>query len=86
MRSIDEQLFRNAAPDDTCATDAKFLGHGNAGAVRRCNARRTNAAGTGTDYKQVKIKSHISFLCAPDGDAGKDLPIENAVQSERPAC
>jgi hypothetical protein len=50
--------------------------------MRSGNPRRTHPARTGADYKQIKIKSHVDFLRASNGDALAKCQIENAVQAE----
>jgi len=64
MRAVDEQFLGHAAADDARAADLIFLGHGDARAIGRGNARSAHAARSGTDYEQVKIRHSIPPRCA----------------------
>ena len=53
------QFLGHAAPDDTSAAHAAFLGQADlCTPVRRSNPRRADPAGTATDYKKVIAECH----------------------------
>ena len=76
MRSVNEHFFWHTAANDTGAANAVFLGHCNARAVPRRNARRPHAAGTSADNEQIIIVGHYTPARAISAavDASKVTP------------
>ena len=60
MRAVNEQLLGHAAADDAGAADPMLLGHRNARAMRRGDARGADPARPGTDDEQVEVEiAHV---------------------------
>ena len=57
-RAVHQELFRNAAANDTGASGAAFFNHRDTGPVPGRNARGPDTAGTGTDHDQVIVIGH----------------------------
>ena len=60
MAGIDKQFFWHATANNACAAHPKLLGHRHTRAIARAHARRAHAAATGSDDKQVIVKTHKS--------------------------
>ena len=60
--AIDQQLLRHTADVHAGAAQIAALRHGHSGTETGGKPRRTYAAGTGANHKQVEIECHVGLL------------------------